>query len=209
MNTTQLPPLGDNDSWTGPDPAPIEFIPPRASATHRHYPEACHLTIEQLTERLEYWQHRLCLDHWVIELRIVGAGEIPGSGQCETLLTKHRARISLLKHELHPEDCPPYDMEQVLVHELLHIHFAAWDSWTDNDAKTCMSETEEAVCIEQPIERISWVLVELNRAFQANEAQLAIGAAIRHFSGPQHFEPKAHRPCSACSPIPTPTEPSS
>lgn len=164
MNTTSTIDLGDNDSWIGPDPAPIEFIPARTSATHRHYPKERLLTPEQLAERLDYWQHRLCLDQWVIELRVVGEGVIEGKGRCETLMTKNRARVSLLRHDLHPEDAAPYDMEQILVHELLHIHFAAWDCWTLEDGKPVMSDVEEAVCVEQPIERLSWVLIELNRA---------------------------------------------
>lgn len=162
MNTTSTIDLGDNDSWIGPDPAPIEFIPARTSATHRHYPKERLLTPEQLAERLDYWQHRLCLHQWIIDFKINDGQAFPESdARCHTYLEIHRATIEMILPDHRDPKCDPYDMEQVLVHELLHIHFAAQSQWNDNNAK--MTGTELAVCVEQPIERLSWVLVEQQR----------------------------------------------
>jgi len=132
------------------------------TASRRHYPQDRVLTSEQLQERLDYWQQKLCLSHWVIDVRIEPAHHMSGAlGYCSFTVSKCRASIELVDPAHKEAESDPYDMEQTLVHELLHIHFSPWFNWSREQQR--MSKTEDDLYTEQPIERIAWILVEQDR----------------------------------------------
>ncbi|BBN97495.1 hypothetical protein [Sporolactobacillus terrae] len=115
------------------------------------------LTEEQLQEKLKYWQERLRLRDWDITAQIVPLSLMDDKshgGECAWLMQSKVARINILRDEDYQGFAAllPDDMEQTLVHELLHLHFAPMD-----DDKYYMP-------IEQAIESISKALVEESRS---------------------------------------------
>lgn len=84
-------------------------------------------TEEQLQERLRYWQEKLRLQDWIIEVKIRrGRDMIQDSVACVNwTLSKKMATISILDQvDYDPSLIWIRDMENDLVHELLHLHFA-------------------------------------------------------------------------------------
>ncbi len=116
-------------------------------------------TLEQLVEAGEWWADVLGLGGWTIDIELARGFTIPESeAEVTWTLTKRRATVRLLD----PNDKPngdPIDMERALVHELLHVVFAAWD----DSSRDGMSEILIAVGIEQPIERLAILLVAFRR----------------------------------------------
>lgn len=81
----------------------------------------------QLQERLAYWQKQLRLEDWEIEVNIRrGRDMLEGcSASVNWELGKKMASISILDQIDYPPDAMgDRDMENDLVHELLHLHFA-------------------------------------------------------------------------------------
>lgn len=119
------------------------------------------LTEEQIKEKLPEWQKVLCLQDWGVKVKISRARELNGEGllgQVKTNIEHRRAEISLLD----PIDHDPvrqisYDMEETLVHELLHLHF---DPFLAKDG------TPELTAQEQAINAIAVALVGLSRQLQ-------------------------------------------
>ncbi|MCO7125105.1 hypothetical protein NIE88_04865 [Sporolactobacillus shoreicorticis] len=115
------------------------------------------LTESNLQEKLKYWQERLRLRDWDITAKIVPLSKMDHrdeAGKCEWNLESRFALIYVLSLDDYQNVGSPmaYDMEQTLVHELLHLHFAPMD-----DDKYYMP-------IEQAIESISKALVEESRS---------------------------------------------
>lgn len=84
--------------------------------------------LDQLAERCDYWMRRLRLQDWDIRLGIIRerdfATGLGAAGEFSAWPNKKLVAINLLdpvdyEDDLHIE----YDMEVILVHELLHIHF--------------------------------------------------------------------------------------
>lgn len=74
---------------------------------------------EQLEERLEYWQNRLRLNHWTIAVDIrEDNDDSEGRNNYSTSLME--SRISLVHPNKHGAP-GGYDMEFILIHELLHL----------------------------------------------------------------------------------------
>lgn len=88
-------------------------------------PQEVVYTQSELEERLAYWQMRLRLQDWHIQIKIVRMSEMNGSiGRVLPLLEKKIASIRIADHADYPPDSiTPNDMENTLVHELLHLHF--------------------------------------------------------------------------------------
>jgi hypothetical protein len=79
---------------------------------------------EQLQKKLKEWQKRLRLQDWLIKARICRSHELPDVMAVPTL-PKKMALIKILDHNDYDPTCVfPQDMEDSLVHELLHLHFA-------------------------------------------------------------------------------------
>jgi hypothetical protein len=102
------------------------------------------LTEEQLQEKLMEWQKRLRLQDWIVQVRIARALELPENsmGCVHAVLPKKMASIKILDpiDYDHSSMCPQ-DMENTLVHELLHLHFEP--IVLNNDSKTI--ELEQAI----------------------------------------------------------------
>jgi hypothetical protein len=120
------------------------------------------LTEEQLQERLQEWQKRLRLQDWIITAKIKRARELMDETQATVSwqLAKKMAMISIMDPiDYPPDSMEPQDMENSLVHELLHLHFAPLNQ-NDDDERYHIGE-------EQAIESIASGLI--------NAARLSIG----------------------------------
>lgn len=79
------------------------------------------------SELLAKWQKRLGLTDWVIDLRddcLPNDMELPNvAGECDWQEVNKTAVIRILQPECYGERITPFNFEQTLVHELLHIKF--------------------------------------------------------------------------------------
>ena len=103
------------------------------------------------------WQRRLRLRDWDVKIVVSRSDEMrPNcSGTCSTILSNKTALVTLMHPIDHSERCLwPYDMEETLVHELLHMHFAPFQADEDTPADTAQ---------EQAIDLIAHALVNLKR----------------------------------------------
>ncbi len=118
------------------------------------------VNIDVVAEALfKKWIRRLKLQDWEIVWKIVRKSELPESksGQCDTVVPKKIARISVL----HPEDADPrwitpYDFELTIVHELLHPHLAPWQLLYD------LGDQSELL-LEQAVHALSKSFLEADR----------------------------------------------
>ena len=110
----------------------------------------------EIMDLLKKWQKILKLEHWEIILKIVRRSElecpIHDYGNVSFGPTMERAVLKLCRVDDIQEDFP-YDLEIVLVHELLHLIFGCWVELT---------ETQDGL-MERAIERIAITLVSLER----------------------------------------------
>lgn len=105
-------------------------------------------TDEELQKKLIEWQRILRLEDWIIEARIVREREMgrPGLAHVYWTLGKKMATISILDPVDYPEDCmAPLDMEDSLVHELLHLHFAPISDHFSKDDPIYNTFEEQAI----------------------------------------------------------------
>lgn len=112
---------------------------------------------EELKSACEEWQKRLRLQDWVVKCKISRNKDVAtnSQGHCNWVIQKKMATILILDPLDYPEDTMhPQDMEQTLVHELLHLHFAPFDDESD---------TPKEVAIEQAIDCIAYGMVQLHR----------------------------------------------
>ncbi len=117
------------------------------------------LTEEQLNDRLQYWQSKLKLSDWNIEVRICRASDMQENcaGSINWTLPNKMATISILDSIDYPEDTMEVqDMENTLVHELLHIHLAPISEDAHENEHYSLFE-EWAIC------SITSALIELER----------------------------------------------
>jgi hypothetical protein len=116
-------------------------------------------TNDELQTACTEWQKRLRLQDWIVKPKLYRERDMKLSGcqgECEWQLKTKIAAIRILDVVDYPEDLIiDQDMEKVLVHELLHLHFAALYADTKdasiNDAQ------------EQAIDCIAYSLVDLYR----------------------------------------------
>ncbi len=118
------------------------------------------ITQEEANRLLEYWQRQLRLQDWWIQVKIArGNGlNLPAGvqGRCSWTLQRREAFIRILDPIDWDRDCVyPQDMEETLVHELLHLHFAPFD--------TFKAEGHKDIASEQAINAIAHSLVSLKR----------------------------------------------
>lgn len=115
---------------------------------------------EELQVACAEWQKRLRLQDWVVQAKISRNRDVgdKSQGHCRWVIQKKMATILILDPLDYPEDTMhPQDMEQTLVHELLHLHFAPFDDEVD---------TPKEVAIEQATDCIAYALVNLHREKQ-------------------------------------------
>lgn len=111
-----------------------------------------------LQQKCIYWQKQLHLQDWDITPRIERRHNMDVdnvTGTCTYNLNAKKARIQILDPIDYNEDEFSKDLEQTLVHELLHLHFSGW---------TLISENSECPWhAEQGIDAIAQALVNINR----------------------------------------------
>lgn len=126
------------------------------------------LTEEQLQERLKYWQEKLRLQDWEIEVKIKKSWDMPeNTVACvDWTLNRKIATIFVLDPDFYSPYCAgERDMEQDLVHELLHLHLAPiHDHFGNNDKIFSTFE-------EQAIESIASALIALDRKDARKDAK--------------------------------------
>jgi hypothetical protein len=116
------------------------------------------MTNEELQQLCFDWQIRLRLGDWIVKARFWEPHEIDGSlfGQCSYLIQEKTAKIKIIRPEhTHKESFPPQIVEETLVHELLHLHFAPFEA----KPKTTKMDAQELA-----INCISRALVKLAKA---------------------------------------------
>lgn len=122
--------------------------------------EASH---KELQRHLRYWQKRLRLTDWTVTIRFASKKELcDGDEDISQGLNVYNlnARTSEIL-VIRPDDYDPstypnkeqQDIENTVVHELLHLHLAPWQ--TESEA--------EDIQQEQAIEAMSYALVSLKR----------------------------------------------
>lgn len=112
------------------------------------------LDIEQLNIAKDYWQGRLRLNHWNIEVHIEPEKVMGQNTGTNDYNTEHlESIISILDPNDHNET-GGYDMEFILVHELLHLHIEVYrhsDTYDDR----------QHLDMEQAINSIARTLMDL------------------------------------------------
>ena len=118
---------------------------------------------EKLAHVVDFWIAYLGLTGWSHRIQLVTAREFDNlnqmGGASWDLATSH-FNVALRDPDDVVED-ESYDMEQVLVHELLHVRLAAWtdESFPPGKRHGILFET----CVEQPVDRVAMVLTTLGR----------------------------------------------
>lgn len=116
------------------------------------------MNLENLQQECLEWQRTLKLLDWDVSVKLVPHREMPDAiGHVRWDLDEKTADIRLIM----PEDYPsgalrPYNIEETLVHELLHLHLVTFD----------MSDEPKRLALEQAINAIARALVKLKNASQ-------------------------------------------
>lgn len=117
--------------------------------------------LEKLEEMLAYWQPKLRLSDWDMKISMAPIGDMNGELAQVTLFLSRKSahiRVSNLEGRSTP-GLWPYDLENDLVHELLHAHLDTLDRCGDPK-----NEILQKIGLEQPIEILSGVLCGFRRA---------------------------------------------
>jgi hypothetical protein len=114
---------------------------------------------KQLNEDLDYWKKILRLQDWEININIEREKNmlLEGTeGTCSWDISNKRAQIQILDSIDYDEDFIwKQDMEETLVHELLHLHYGTFENFERG--------TQENTMMEQSIVIISKALINLKR----------------------------------------------
>ncbi len=126
----------------------------------------------QLRQRLSIWKKRLRLQDWRVDASIVRARELPGRlAEVAPNVPRKMAEIKL-QDPRDDQKGEPRDMEEDLVHELVHLHYPH---------VTPLNEKHEAspeyALFEQGVELTSLCFVEAYRKIERLEHELAITRA--------------------------------
>jgi len=136
-----------------------------AATNAKYTPRAMALTLDECRRVVEYWAEALCLNDWVIDVEMRRIHTMRHAlGTCYYTYSKSRATIAMTDPRDHDPNSDPVDMEAVIVHELLHLHYAAIKELVEDDCKHVVGELENSVCFERPIERLAWALLRLRRS---------------------------------------------
>ena len=123
----------------------------------KYFPKECILTIKELRKICEEWKIILGLENWDIKVEICRQNALlsDSTGTCNAVSSMRTATIKMISPI--DWDAKPfvYNMETVLVHELLHCHF--------NVLNECFKKPLINTIFEQNIELLANVLVGLRR----------------------------------------------
>lgn len=106
-------------------------------------PATPRLTADQVHPALAYWQRRLRLQDWMVEVKIVRKPDLGDGHDAEVAynLQQKYATVSLMDPiDFHAPTMLPYHPEVALVHELLHLHFAAFDAKPNTPEQTAQEQ---------------------------------------------------------------------
>ena len=118
------------------------------------------MTQDKLEALCREWQFRLGLTEWKVQVKLRRHYEMSekGSwGECEWNAVRRTARISILDPaDADPNGILPYDPEETLVHELLHLHAASFAGHIERDSY-------QYHLMEHAIDSIAAALISLKR----------------------------------------------
>ena len=105
---------------------------------------------EELNECLKWWQEKLFLTDWIIKASICEPCDFQQENNCGENsfdLVNKCCVIRILDKKYYGDRIMKYCAEKVLVHELLHCHYA----WTSNDStyEGVYVDTMEHALLEQ------------------------------------------------------------
>lgn len=108
---------------------------------------------EELQERLLYWQEKLRLRDWLVQVHIKREKDFTqdNSNAYVYYNINNKSAFITIMDPKDFDDWLPQDMDWLLVHELLHLHFGPMDT------------NKNKIPIEQAIESITYGLVQLYR----------------------------------------------
>lgn len=114
--------------------------------------------LAQIIDWVDEWKPVLRLQDWQIRCEVCRADSMDGAyGTCKAIASKRQALIRILD----PDEVIPhhyiweFDLEQVVVHELLHCY-----THLIEDAQ----EIENSMMLEQMVDGLAWTLVAMKRS---------------------------------------------
>ncbi len=114
------------------------------------------LTQKQLDRWLAKWQATLRLKDWDVKAELVDRLLIEGNdGACNHELKLRQAVIYVASKKGRPDFVKPFDPENTLVHELIHLIFAPFQFRLEG--------SPECIAQEQAIDVLATALVESDR----------------------------------------------
>jgi len=124
------------------------------------------LSIQDLQEAVAYWKEKLGLHYWSIDLHLMKmidqGGDSTAAGKASWNLARRQCTVKITDPKTKYEGCVDIDQEKTLVHELLHITFAAWDEWSYD--KGPMSSIQNDLHVEQQLDMLAETMVTLRRS---------------------------------------------
>ena len=112
--------------------------------------------MKNLSKLTSKWQKILRLQDWGIHASIRRANEMVNTdaeGECYWTLSLKEGFIHILDPIDHnPRAIHPPDIEETLVHEMLHLHFAQWDD--DTEGGIPVSGEQAIECIAQALTKL-------------------------------------------------------
>lgn len=121
------------------------------------------LSLDQVVQVMTYWVAELRISDWSIDVEIQPSHRMDDcSGLCRFNYANRHATIQLIDPKNTPDAYAPLDMEQIIVHELLHVVFCALHEWTRSETSP-MSSFDRKTIEEQPIDSMAWTLVNMRR----------------------------------------------
>ena len=105
--------------------------------------------MKNLSKLSAKWQKILRLQDWEVDINFYRSRDFTNSDALEECTFNINARDAVIKI-LDPIDFETeYDIEEVVVHELLHLHFA---QWTVDNNYICPTSAEQGIdCIAQAL----------------------------------------------------------
>jgi len=117
----------------------------------------CILSEQQIKDKLQYWKAILGLENWEIKILLKRQRDMKPDTQANVswVIQKASATIAMVCNEDYDSCLWPRDMEQSLVHELLHVKCSVFDSFEDG--------TLQDVMHEQYIDSMAKIIVTMDR----------------------------------------------
>lgn len=99
--------------------------------------EANKLSGKTLKKKVRYWQGQLSLMDWEVKTLLVSEADLNGkAGTVSWDMETKQAIINLVDPKTITTELDfPYDLEKVIVHELLHLHSAPFDTFKEGSNK--------------------------------------------------------------------------